>query len=259
MNILKRFFVLFFMTAVFSLTACRSGSSTMNKEASAYRLQIAASLIKGGNYPEAYKELQSALIDDPENPYVNANLGFVCFMRDRYELSEKYYLEAIRLKPDFTDAKNSLASLYLETLRLSKAESLIKEAVEDLSYPSYQKTYASYGILEFKKKNYPQAIMHFKKSLQKDRENCNTLTYLGRALTEAGDLNEALPQLDKAITFCSQADSDEGHYYSAIALYRNHQADSALARFEEVIKLFPEGKNVEKSRKMIEFIRNGTP
>ncbi|MBY0452117.1 MAG: hypothetical protein K2P92_03710, partial [Bdellovibrionaceae bacterium] len=67
------------------------------------------------------------------------------------------------------------------------------------------------------------------------------------------------PQLDKAITFCSQADSDEGHYYSAIALYRNKQTDLALARFEEVVKLFPEGKNAEKSRKMIEIIRKGNP
>ncbi len=231
----------------------------MKKESASYRLQISASLIKGGNYPEAFKELQTALADDPENPYINSSLGYVCFLRERYELSEKYYLEAIRLKPDYTDAKNSLASLYLETLRLSKAESLIKEAVEDMSYPSYQKTYANYGILEFKKKNYAQAITYFKKSLQKDRENCGMLTYLGRALTETGDLNEAIPQLDKAITFCSQADSDEGHYYSAIALYRNHQPDLALARFEEVAKIFPEGKNVEKSRKMIEIIRNGTP
>lgn len=231
----------------------------MKKDAAAYRLQISQSLIKGGNYPEAYRELQTASEEDPGNPYINASLGYVCFLRERYELSEKYYLEALKLKPDFTDVKNSLAGLYLETNRLSKAEALIKESVEDLAYPAYQKTYSNYGILEFKRKNFQQAIVYFKKSLQKDRENCSTLTYLGRALTETGDLGEALPQLDKAITFCSQADSDEGHYYSAIALYRNKQTDLALARFEEVVKLFPEGKNAEKSRKMIEIIRKGNP
>lgn len=259
MKIFTRFFILFTVLPVLTLTACKTSSSSMKKETAAYRLQISQSLIKGGNYPEAYRELQTALDDDPQNPYINSSLGQVCFLRERYELSEKYYVEALRLKPDFTDVKNSLASLYLETNRLSKAEALIKEAAEDLSYPAYQRTFSNYGILEFKKKNYAQAAVYFKKSLQKDRENCNTLTYLGRALTENGELAEALPQLDKAMTFCSQADSDEGHFYSAIALYRNNQPDLALARFEEVIKLFPDGKNVEKSRKMIEFIRKGTP
>lgn len=247
------------MLSVLSLTACKSTSSVTKKETANYRLQIAGSMIKGGNYPEAYKELQLALDEDPGNPYINASLGYVCYMRERYELAEKYYLEALRIKPDFTDTKNSLASLYLETGRLNKAESLIKEAVEDLSYPAYQRTYSNFGVLEFKKKNYSQAIAYFKKSLQKDRENCSTLTYLGRALTEDGQLSEAIPQLEKAMTFCSQADSDEGHYYSAIALFRNNQPDLALARFEEVIKIFPEGKNVEKSRKMIELIRKGNP
>ncbi len=241
------------------LTSCLSGGTGLKKETAQYRLQIAGSLIKAGNYPEALKNLLLALDDDPSNQYIHASLGYVYFIRERYDLSEKHYLKSLAIKPDFTDVKNSLARTYIEVGRFNKAETLIKEALVDLTYSDYQKTFSNYGILEFKRKNFLGAVDFFKKSLQKDRENCVNLTYLGRSYTEANDLTSALPQLDKAITFCSQADSDEGHYYSAIALYRNNQPALALARFEEVIKLFPDGKNIEKSRKMIELIKQVQP
>jgi tetratricopeptide (TPR) repeat protein len=91
--------------------------------------------------------------------------------------------------------------------------------------------------------------------LEKDRENCTTQVYLGRAFLEAADSEAALSQLERAISFCSQADSDLGHYYSAIALYRSKQPEKAQLRFEELVVLFPNGPNQEKAKKMIDIIK----
>lgn len=239
---------------ILSSFSCQTSSKAKSDKAN-YRLEIAAAMMKGENYPGALKELLIAAEEDPTHAGVQSALGTVYFAREKYELSEKHYLKALKLQPDFTQARNDLARSYIETGRYSRAEELLKQAIEDLTYVNYHITYANFGILEFKKNNFTKAIEYLKKSLEKDRENCTTQVYLGRSFLEAGDSEAALSQLDRATSFCSQVDSDLGHYYSAIALYRSKQPEKAQLRFEELVVLFPNGPNQEKAKKMIYLIK----
>jgi len=236
--------------------SCSTAPEKANKANT--RLEIATGLMKNENYPAALRELLQAEEEDPENPGVQSALGAVYFHREKFELSEKHFLKALKLKPGYTQARNDLARAYIETGRYARAEELLKVAIEDLTYSNYHQTYANLGILEFKKNNFTKAIPYLKKSLEKDRENCETQVYLGRSFLESGDLQSAIAQLDRSVSFCSQADSDMGHYYSAIALYRGQYVDKALIRFEELVTLFPEGKNREKAEKMIALIKKGS-
>lgn len=238
----------------FFLFSCASSEPDRSETAS-IRLQIATAHIKKGNFPLALKELLTAQDEDPNNALVQANLGLVYFMRERYELSEMHYKKAIALQPDFTEAKNNLARSYIEIGKLDAAEPLLIEVLADLTYVGFPKAYANYGVLEFKRKNYSKAAGYFKKSLERDRENCLTQVLLGRSYLEQSNLVLALPQLEKAIPFCMQIDSDEAHYYSAIALYRDNQKTKARYRFEELIKLFPAGRNYEKAQKMLALVK----
>ncbi|MGZ6486819.1 MAG: tetratricopeptide repeat protein [Pseudobdellovibrio sp.] len=241
----------------FGLFSC-STTGKVKKEQAQLRLEMAQGMMRGQNYPGALKELLTALDDDPTNPGIHVALGQVYFARERFELSEKHYLKAISLKPDFTEAKNYLARAYIETGRYTKAEELLKQANADLTYENYYLTLANLGILEFKRGNFEKAVTYFKKSLEKDRENCATQVYLGRSFMEMGDFSASISQLEKSMSFCSQADSDEAHYYSAIAYYRNKQLDKAQARFEELISVFPNGANAEKAQKMLDLIKKGS-
>ena len=237
-------------------SACTSIDPDLRKRAN-NRVEVADAMIRAQNYPGALKELMTAESEDPKNASVQDSLGRVYFAREKYELSEKHFLKALQLQPNFTQARNNLARAYIETDRYTRAEELLKVAVEDLTFSDYQITYANFGILEFKRNNFPKAIMYLKKSLEKDRENCETQVYLGRSILESGDLEGAVTQLDRSVSFCSQADSDSGHYYSAIALYRAGQIDKAQLRFEELLSLFPNGPSHEKAQKMIDIIKKG--
>jgi Tfp pilus assembly protein PilF len=256
-ELILRFTRNFFAVAICALLLNSCATSATNSERAKNRVELAAAYIKSENYPAALRELLKAQEDDPNNPSVESALGTVYFKREKYELSEKHYLRALALKPDFTQARNDLARSYIETGRYTRAEELLKQSLDDLTYLNYPQTYANYGILEFKKNNYEKAIYYLKKSLEKDRENCETQVYLGRSFLESNDLESAISQLERAVTFCSQAESDLGHYYSAIALYRGQQTDKALLRFEELTTLFPNGPNREKADKMIAIIKKG--
>jgi Tfp pilus assembly protein PilF len=242
---------------VLTAAGCRTTSSE-KREASQLHLQIATSHLKSENYPMALKELLVSQDLDPNNAETQAQLGLVYFMRERYELSEKHYRRAIALRPEFTDAKNNLARSYIELGHFKKAEVVLQDVLNDLTYSDFPRALANYGVLEFKRKNYPKAVEYLKKSLERDRENCFTQVFLGRSYLEMQDLKTAIKQLDRAVGFCLPVDSDEAHYYSAIGYFRDNQKDQSKLRFEELVKLFPNGPHAEKSRKMLELIDKGT-
>lgn len=240
-----------------SMASCATKHSSDKVETAALHLEIANEHLKKENYPLALKELLIAEELNPENPVVQANLGLVYFMRDRFELAEKHYKKSISLRPDYTDAKNNLGRVYIEIGQYKQAESLLKDVLTDLTYIDFSKAYANYGVLEFKRKNYKNAITYFKKSLERDRENCYSQVYLGRSYLELKDTAYAVIQLDKAIPFCQQIEADEAYFYSAVAFYRNNQKDKAKLRFEEMIRLFPSGYNIEKAQKMLALLNKG--
>jgi type IV pilus assembly protein PilF len=255
LSILHSFLI--YILAINFLTSCLSPSKS--KQSAVYKVEIANSFMNGKNYPAALKELLSAEQDDPKNAQVQEYLGHVYLARERVELAEKHYLNALELDPNFTDVRNSLARLYIDTGRLNKSEEFLKVAMNDLTYIPYHRTLANYGVLEFKRKNFSKAAEYFKKSLEKDRENCDTNIYLGRSFLEGKDLEFAIQQFERSISFCSQINSDAAHYYSAISLYRKNEVARAQTRFEELIKLYPEGFHSEKARKMLSLIKSETP
>ncbi len=241
------------------LAGCTSMNSNPDQQESAdLHMQIAVSHIQKDSLPTALKELLIAEDLAPRNASVQSNLGLVYFLRERYELSERHYLKAISFRPEFTEAKNNLARVYAEIGQYRKAEPLLIEALKDLTFTDYASVYANYGILEFKQKQYARAKYFLKKSLDTDRENCFTHVYLGRTYMELIELNLATDELEKGISFCQPINVDEAHYYGALAFYRNNQKDRAMVRFEELIKLFPNGKNNEKAKKMLALIKKGS-
>ncbi|MBC7465489.1 MAG: tetratricopeptide repeat protein [Bdellovibrio sp.] len=239
------------------LSGCAALDNTKRQDTAALHMEIGVSYLQKENYPMALKELLVAEDLAPTNATVQSNLGLVYFLRERYDLSEKHYLKSISLKKDFTESKNNLARVYIEIDQLQKAEPLLKEALKDLTFTEYPLVNINYGVLEFKKKNYNASKVFIKKGLSIDRENCQGHLYLGRDYLDSGETSLAADQLEKAISFCQTAGTDEAHYYAALAHYRNGQRDRAIVRFEELIQLYPAGKNVEKSKKMLELIKKG--
>ena len=239
------------------ISGCANPNTIKRQDTAALHMDIGVSHLQKENYPMALKELLIAEDLAPNNPAVQSNLGLVYFLRERYDLSEKHYLKSISLKNDFTEAKNNLARVYIERDQLQKAEPLLQDAIKDLTFPDYPLVNINFGVLEFKRKNYNASKNYLKKALTIDRENCQGHLYLGRNYLDSGEVSLAADQLEKSIAFCQPAGYDDAYYYAALAHFRNGQRDRAIVRFEELVQIFPTGKNVEKSKKMLELIKKG--
>ncbi len=250
-------YILCFLFCSIALQSCVSFNNEKNKKSAFYKMEIGISHLENNNLPLALKEFLEAVELDPTNALIHNNLGILYFMREKFELSAKYFLKATDLDSKFTDAKNNLARVYIEQKQLTKAQKILDVVLADLTYTNSGAAYFNYGLSWFNQNQYSEAKNYFEKAISERRSDCLTLVYYGRSLLELKMYDSATSQLDRATTFCSQQLVDEAHFYSAISYFRSGNPQKSLARFEELIKLFPNGKNYEKSQQMIELIRKG--
>ncbi len=234
---------------------CATPHQSNKQRAAELRMEIGISHIQRNNLPLALKELLGALELDPKNSNVHNNLGIVYYLREKFDISVKYFLQAIALNPSFTEAKNNLARVYIVQKQYTKASNLLDEVLSDLTYTNAHSAYFNYGLLYFNQNKFDQAKLYFSKIIMDNLEDCNTQVYYARSLIETNSVKLAAEQLDKATQFCVLERIDDAHFYSAISYYRLGHKQKALARFEELVKIFPEGKYRQKSVEMIQLIQ----
>jgi type IV pilus assembly protein PilF len=217
--------------------------------------RIGLSHFEQTNYPMALKEFKIAYELDPENPTVLNNLGLTYFMRDRFDLAEEYVRKAVKMKSEYTDARNNLARILIEQKKYNEAEKELKSVLDDLTYSGQDRAYLNLGLLYFNQGKYEKSREAFLKSVNIQRDSCTANTYLGKAHFELKNYSKAAEILDNAIGYCQKASYDEPHYYSALTYYRLGDTEKSVARFEEIMKLYPDGQYRDKSRAMLDLIK----
>lgn len=213
------------------------------------------SLYENQNFSLALKEFLIAETNDPENSSIQNSLGLTYFMKERYQTAIKHFEKAIELQPKFTDARNNLARTYTEVGRYQDADKNLRIVLNDLTYTAQERAYINLGLNFFNQKKYDQAKNSFLKAIENQADNCFAHTYYGRSFFEMKDYNSSISALDKAIEFCQKLLIDEPHYFSALSYYRLGEKQKSITRFEEVIKLYPNGKYADKSKGMLNIIK----
>lgn len=255
-NSTVNFFCVLLLTLLFGCSHFEKNDDA--RDIADLHMQIGLSFIQKENYPSALRELLTAEKIDPTNAAIQSNLAYVYYMRDHLDMAEQHYKKAIELKPDFTDAKNNLARLYIERGKFSQAIPLLKEALKDLTYNDFPKTYNNLGALEFKRGRYDLSKIYFRKALEYNQNDCDSRLYLGRTLLELKDVPTATLELNRSLSSCRNMTDDDAYFYSAISLYRNKEREKAMLRFEDMIRLYPNGKNVQQAKEMLDYIKKGT-
>jgi len=236
------------------------GCSSLSKDSEAtadLHMRIGTAHFDNGDYPTALKELLEAEKLAPNNPLIHNNLGLTYFMRERYDLAEKSLRRAIELNEKYSDARNNLARVLIEVRKYKDAEAELNLVLKDLTYGGVSRAWINMGLLRFAQKNWRGSRDAFSKALAQAREDCVAQTFYGRSLFGLADYPSAAEALDRAVGFCQRQSYDEPHYFSALAWYRAGDRDRALARFEQITKLYPDGKYRDKARAMLDLIKKG--
>ena len=82
------------------------------------------------------------LYDTPHYPL--SNIGLVYFKKKNYQLAEKFYDKALKIKPDFINAQYGLSQVYIATKRGQKAIDILNTAI--IHYSKAPQLYLLLGI-----------------------------------------------------------------------------------------------------------------
>lgn len=252
---LQRIISLRVLPAVLAISLGACATPKKAREEAEFHLRIGTSHLIEGAYPQALSELLIAEKLDADNPLVQNNIGLVYFFQQHYGESLQHFDRALKIKPNFMEARNNHARTLIELERYDQAINELKIVIRDLTYPDPAKAWVNMGVAYFRKKDFASARDRFSKAVQIDRNNCLAVNYFGRALYELGKLGDAAQALDNAVVVCKPVKFDEPHYFSGLTYYKLGKTTSAIARMEEVVQLFPHGQYAKKAESMLKLMR----
>ncbi len=247
-----RFFSISLLSIV--LVSCALTSSRDPEKADLY-LRLGSSYLTKGDSPRAIKELLVAQDLDPNNKFVQNNLGLAYYMRQKLDKALFHIRRSIELDPDFSEGRNNLGRILVDVGQYDDAIKELTIVKNDLTYPDPDKVLGNLGLAFFKKGLYEKARKHLFESIKINRENCFAYTYYGRTLHELNKFSSARDAFERAIGLCKTVKFPDAHFYSGLNYYKMGQKSQALARFEELIELYPYSDQASEARSMIKIIR----
>ena len=159
------------LLATLLVTACAGGSgntreSTNMTEASGTNVQLAVGYIKRGEYEVAEAKLQKAIDQNPDNVEAYTMSAYLMMKLNRMEEAEDFYLEAIDIKKNSPELRNSYGAYLCKANRLDDAMAAFKEAYSNPFYNTPYLAYSNAGTCLLEAGDYAGAEKMLRKALK---------------------------------------------------------------------------------------------
>ena len=115
--------------------------------------------------------------------------------QNKTEEAERSFIQALTIQPNAIDVQAELAKLYLTTGRENKAEAMYKELLRQRDEISF---HANLGLAYYNQEKFEEACQAYQEALNRDPQNPDRSSSLGRACIAAQRFEEAAPLLEKA-------------------------------------------------------------
>lgn len=224
---------------ILTVTGCvsRVGHNDFTPNLASYHYQMGLSYLGEHNYTSALIDLTEAEKLDPKNPDVLYNLGKALVGKKRPDLAEPKFLKAIRIKPNFSAARNDLGVAYLDLQRWDSAIQQFRVVKDDLFYDKTQDATINLGLAYLGKGDYQKASTELQAVETMNPRNPVAHLYMGRVWFAMGKNEQAYAEYTKALEIYS--DYGAAHYYLGQVLLKMNRMDAARASFKEAVRLVP--------------------
>jgi tetratricopeptide (TPR) repeat protein len=209
-------------------------------------------------YRLALQQYQEADAIDPRNPEIKFRIGLIYgdFLK-RVEEAIQYYTEAIRLKPDYSDAYNNLGVLYARQERWDEAIAMFHKALENLYYTTPERAYYNLGEVHEAKGDPTRAIEYYQTSIELKRQYVEPYVRIGLIHAAAGQHGPALQAFQQARAIMEKREPKRGrsseaemnayrvtlagiHYHMGLSLVHVGRVPDAREAFQKALEISPE-------------------
>jgi type IV pilus assembly protein PilF len=236
-----------------TLAACGPNKAEIKKREVATR-DLGKQYYLGGDYTTALKYLLEAEELNKNDHILQYYLGLAYFAKGSADEAIRHFKTALRLKPDYASAKNSLGVVYLSLEEWDKAIAVFKELEGEILYATPHYPLANLGYAYYRKKDYKQAEIYYQKALKLEPNHPPALLGLGRTYLALGRVPEAVAALSGAIDLYPEmvdAHYELGRAYMMLRDYRK-----AKAAFQMTVRLAPASTQAAEARTILEKLKN---
>ncbi len=187
-----------------------------------------------GIYDNIYKE--ERVQNNIDNYAITYNIRGDFYTSGRYYPSAiSEFKSAIKVKPDYVDARYNLALAYKEMGEYNDAKSILEGLTH--KYPQNPRGYYGLGLLYQKKSDLDAACIAFKKALSLDPDRPFIHNNLGIVYTELKQYDEAMKEFKTTLQINST--DIEALYNLAVIYYLKGDKKLAVQTYKDLLKIDP--------------------
>ena len=222
-----------------------------NNDAEA-RFNAGLTHLRDGRPKLALEEFQSAIKQDPKNPYFYKGLGLAYASLKRFDDAVGAFRKARELNPYYTDVRNDLGMALVLSGKRQEGRAEFLAAFNDPTNPTPEISSRNLGQAYLEEKNYAEAANWFRSSLGRNKAYPDAYLGLADALNGLGRPEEALSTLETAGRECPN--------FTAVQLalgeayYRAGRFDDARARLEDAHRKDPSGADGVRAAELLKHL-----
>ena len=201
-------------------------------EALVYRGQIQ---IRDGHAREATETLQTAVKNDPDNGVAHYHLGIAFDLLGNLERAESEWREAVRLRPDLTEAQRALAAVALRKNDMAALEQTASQIIS--LQPASPDGYALRSVSFINRKQFDKAELDIRRAIDVAPQSALGYVQMGNLKLAQKSYSEAEKAYQQGLDHDpNSSDALSGMMNTALA---QKQPDKAVAEAKAAIAKAP--------------------
>ena len=178
-----------------------------------------------------------------QNHIANYNLGVALCDRGQVDEAIAQYLAALKVRPDYVDARFNLGVALASLGRLDDAVVVYRQVLE--LEPKFADAHNNLGVVLADLGQTDEAIAHYREALEIEPDLVSAYNNLGNVLANRGLVDEAIAEYRQALKINS--DYAEAHNNLGAALLRREAVDEAIVHFEKALAIRPDYAEVHNN------------
>jgi tetratricopeptide (TPR) repeat protein len=242
------------LSLVFLLTGCATDKAFREKQARAAR-DLGERYLARNDSSKALEQFLKALEIYPDDPYLHYDLALTYDMKGTLDKAEFHLEEAIRLKPDYSDAHNYLGFIYFRDGKVEQAIDSYQKALENLLYMNPQDAQLNLGVAYLSRKEYHKAAAHLLEAIRLVPDFAAAYNNLGKAYEGLKQYRKARHAYEQAVEYNPQ--NADAYLNLGKLLYRSRERQQAIEAFTQVIRSAPGSAMASEARNYLRALQGG--